>query len=81
MTWSIPKAMMTATTLVTGAGPSMTKVIKRVCWTTFASESVRVIIEPVPKHAKSEPESSRLCSYTAVRRSRPTFAASREASL
>ena len=27
-----------------------------VCWTTLASERVRVIIDPVPNALKSEPE-------------------------
>ena len=29
-----------------------------VCWMTLASESVRVIMEPVPKALKSEPENA-----------------------
>ena len=72
---SVAKERITAATQVTGTGASMTKHIMRVCWTTFASPMVRVIMEPVPRREKSAAESARLFWYTATRRSRATFAA------
>ena len=62
ITRSIPKAMITATTQVTGAGPIMVKHMSSVCCTTLASESVRVIMEPAPKRLKSAAESLSECS-------------------
>ena len=69
-----------ATTQMTGTGASMVNVMRNVCCTTFASESVRVIMEPVPSWSKSYPPSSSDFSYTATRMSLPTRAARRLAS-
>ena len=57
---------------MTGTGASMMNVMRNVCCTTFASDSVRVIMEPVPSWSKSYPPSSRDFSYTATRMSLPT---------
>ena len=40
----------------------MRKLMTSVCWTTFASESVRVIMEPVPSWENSKLVSERDCS-------------------
>ena len=53
MTGSMPKAMMVAMTQVTGTGLIMTKDMMMVCWTTLASERVRVIMEPAPSWPNS----------------------------
>ena len=58
ITGSIPYARTMATTQVTGTGNTIMKVMSRVCCTTLASDSVRVIIEPVPNALKSAPESA-----------------------
>ncbi len=47
---------MSETMQVRGTGLIMTKLMRRVCCTTLASDIVRVIIEPVPKRLKSAPE-------------------------
>ena len=59
MTGSMPYARMMATAQVTGAGKAIMNVMSRVCCTTLASESVRVIMEPVPNALKSVPECAR----------------------
>ena len=79
MTASMENASPTAITLITGTGRIMMIPMASVCCTTLASESVRVIMEPVPKRSKSEPEYASDASYTAIRMSRPTLAASLEA--
>ena len=58
ITGSMPYARTMETTQVTGTGKTIMKVMSRVCCTTLASESVRVIIEPVPNELKSAPESA-----------------------
>ena len=40
---------------VRGTGLIMIKLMSSVCWTTLASDIVRVIIDPVPKRLKSAP--------------------------
>ena len=56
---SVPYASTMATTQMTGSGASMRKLMTSVCWTTFASESVRVIMEPVPSWENSKLVSER----------------------
>ena len=50
------KASATAITQAMGTGKIMRIDMSSVCWTTLASESVRVIMEPVPKALKSDAE-------------------------
>ena len=59
ITGSIPNARTMATTQVTGTGKTIMKAMSRVCCTTLASDSVRVIIDPAPNALKSAPESAR----------------------
>ena len=56
ITTSVEKASATAITQAMGTGKIMRIDMSSVCWTTLASESVRVIMEPVPKALKSEAE-------------------------
>ena len=56
MTTSVENASQMEITHAMGTGKIMRMDMSSVCCTTLASESVRVIMEPVPKALKSEPE-------------------------
>ena len=58
MSVSIENASPTEIAHMMGTGRIMRIAMSSVCCTTFASESVRVIIEPVPKREKSPAEKS-----------------------
>ena len=55
---SVEKASQIEIAHMMGTGKIMRIDISSVCWMTLASESVREIIEPVPKALKSEPENA-----------------------
>ena len=59
MTWSTDQARHTEMTHRMGTGKIMRMLMSSVCWMTLMSESVRVIIEPVPNCSKSAPEKDR----------------------
>ena len=58
MTTSVENARATAIAHASGTGKIMRMDMSSVCCTTLASESVRVIMEPVPKALKSDPENA-----------------------
>ena len=74
---SIWKASTVPITQMMGTGSMACVASITVCWMTFTSLRVRVIMEPVPKCSKSLPENVSEASYTASRMSRPTLAARR----
>jgi len=56
MTKSVENASPTEMAHMMGTGRIMSTVMSSVCCTTLASDSVRVIIDPVPKRLKSAAE-------------------------